>query len=168
LPALAGRVIQVSMANLSRTLAFVSLAAALAVGAGPTRQATAGRAARQQQRSPDGKLAEVRGRPAGGDGVFIDGRLAWPVGARRSAQVTAPLRWARGGHAVALLAREQQQTKLVVVLVDGAAAGQALEWPLPREALPARAIMWLDATHVAVGPAEMEPKLVASFSVDAR
>jgi hypothetical protein len=73
--------------------------------------------------------------------------------------------WARAGHAVAWLARDAGgATTLVVALVSGASAGQALEWNVPAAALPARSIMWMGASRLAVGPREMEPKLVASWS----
>jgi len=119
-----------------------------------------------QARSPDGKrVAEVRARTSGGDAIFVDGRHVWPegTGARRPKVIGRPT-WARAGHAVAWLARESGgATTLVVELLDGDAAGQALEWTVPPAALPARAIMWMGASRLAVGPREMEPKLVASW-----
>jgi len=140
--------------------------AAAAGGAGPSRVVA---------RSPDGKrVAEVRTRASGGDALWIDGHLVWPrvddkARVVRRPTVTGRPSWARAGHAVALLAREAGGgTTLVVALVDGAAAGEALEWNIPAAALPARAIMWMGASKLAVGPREMEPKLVASWDAPAR
>jgi hypothetical protein len=129
-----------------------------------------GASARLAARSPDGKrVAEVRARGAGGgDAIFVDGRRVWPDVDSRHPQVIARPTWARAGHAVAWLAHEPTgATTLVVALVGGAAAGQALEWNVPQAALPARAIMWMGASKLAVGPREMEPRLVASWSGEA-
>jgi hypothetical protein len=125
-------------------------------------------AARLAARSPDGKrVAEVRAGVAGsGDALFVDGRRVWPASGagERHPHVIARPTWARAGHAVAWLAHEPTgATTLVVALVGGAAAGQALEWNVPQAALPARAIMWMGASKLAVGPREMEPRLVASW-----
>jgi hypothetical protein len=119
-------------------------------------------------RSPDGKrVAEVRARATGGgDSIFVDGRRVWPSSEAdaRHPQVIGRPSWARAGHAVAWLAHEPAgATTLVVAVLDGAGAGQALEWNLPSAALPARAIMWMGASRLAVGPREMEPRLVASW-----
>jgi hypothetical protein len=125
-----------------------------------------GAAARLAARSPDGKrVAEVRARAAGGDTIFVDGRRVWPADLdARHPQVIGRPSWARAGHAVAWLAHEPTgATTLVVALVGGASAGQALEWNVPSAALPARAIMWMGASKLAVGPREMEPRLVASW-----
>jgi hypothetical protein len=119
-------------------------------------------------RSPDGKkVAEVRARASGGDGLWIDGRQVWPPAAesKRRATITARPTWARAGNAVAWLQRETGgATTLVVSLVGGDAGGQALEWTVPPAALPARSIMWMGASRLAVGPREMEPRLVASWN----
>ncbi len=153
---------------------FLALAMGLLVLVAPSSGAATGKGAvavsRLSTRSPDGKrVAEVRERVAGGEGLFVDGRCVWPPASggtpARRPTITGRLSWARAGHAVALLAREAGGgTTLVVALVDGAAAGQALEWTVPSAALPARAIMWLSASKVAIGPREMEPKLIASWS----
>jgi hypothetical protein len=110
--------------------------------------------------SPDGRWhAEVRG----GDSLWIEGERVWPEAKRRATIVGQP-RWARASHAVAVLAEEKKATRLVVILV-GNHEPTAMEWLLPPEALPARWISWLAETRVAVGPRELEPKLVASFKV---
>src|SRR5688500_14551055 len=47
---------------------------------------------------PDGRIAEVRVRPKGGEAVWIDGRLGWPEAtARATPRITSPLVWSRSG-----------------------------------------------------------------------
>jgi hypothetical protein len=146
-----------------RTALCFAILGLLVVGHGDRGDA----AGRLVARSPDGKrIAEVRARSAGGDSIFVDGRRVWPTSDAdaRHPQVIGRPSWARAGGAVAWLAHEPTgATTLFVALLDGAAAGQALEWNLPPQALPARAIMWMGASKLAVGPREMEPRLVASW-----
>ncbi len=115
--------------------------------------------------SPDGRdFAEVRIHAAGGDTVAVNGVVVWPKETTRSAVVTTAPLWSSSSQAIALLAREQTVTRLVVVLVRGETPGEVLEWEVPRAALPAKVITWLGARRVSVGPREMEPKLVASWN----
>lgn len=155
------------MRPLAAKLLLGSALALLAPGWGAAAPAPASRP-RVVASSPDGtRKAEVRRRPAGGEALFVDGRMYWPEpGARTAAQVTTGVVWSRRGDAVALVARESRsgKTTLVVALVDGDAAPTALSWDIPQAAQPARAIMWLGPTRVAVGPREMEPKVVASWT----
>jgi hypothetical protein len=114
--------------------------------------------------SPDGAdVVEVRPHSAGGDEVWVNDALVWPKEGDRQATVTCAPRWSRSGHGIALLARESASVRLVVVLVHGDSAGEALEWELPAAVLPAKVVMWIDANSVSVGEREMEPKLVASW-----
>jgi hypothetical protein len=107
---------------------------------------------------------EIRARAGGGQAVYVDGTLLWPAaGAARAPKVTGPMRWSRRGDAVAWIAKDGASTLLVVGLVGKGSERQALEWALPEAALPAKAIMWLGPSKVAVGPREMEPRLVASW-----
>jgi hypothetical protein len=150
-------------------LQIALLGAAVAALANPADRAGAAPAAKARLRaaSPDGKrVAEVQRRAAGGEGLFVDGRLYWPAaGSRTTARVTTELVWSRRSDAVALVAREPSgAVTLVVAVVAGDAAPTALSWPIPEAALPARAIMWLGPTRVAVGPGEMDPKVVASWT----
>lgn len=120
-------------------------------------------------KSPDGtRVAEVRVRGVGGDGLYVDGKQVWPEpGAHERPKVVGAPVWSRSGDAVALVAKQSPggETTLVVAILTGDAAGKALSWNLPAAALPARSITWLGPSRVAVGPREMDPKVVASWSV---
>jgi hypothetical protein len=121
-------------------------------------------------RSPGGKrVAEVRTRPVGGEALWIDGAPVWPVGQAGVAALVGPLSWSKKGDAVATIAQKGGHTFLIVAVLGPSGGArvdvQALEWLIPASVGPARAIMWLGPTRVAVGPREMEPKLVASWSV---
>jgi hypothetical protein len=119
----------------------------------------------QASASPDGKRhAEVRG-GVSGQALWVDGRRIWPEGKRKASFVGIP-RWARGSTGVAVLAEENRVTRLVVVLV-GDHEPTALEWQVPPEAMPARWVSWLTPSRVAVGPRELEPKLIASWNTRA-
>jgi hypothetical protein len=127
--------------------------------------------ARRRVASPDGKrVAEVRPRPRGGEAVWIDGKIGWPEGASKIAPVvTSGVVWSKRGDAVAFAARERTGvTRLVVVLVDAATDPVAITWPIPTGALPAREVMWLGPTRVGAGPAELQPRVVASFTTSER
>jgi len=119
--------------------------------------------AKKASGKPQKARAEVRDRAGGGDGLWVDGALVWPPAGDAACEVTGPLVWSRRGDAVATLARRGGHTFLVVALL--APQRQALEWLIPAGAGPAQAIMWLGPTRVAVGPRDMEPKVVASWTV---
>jgi hypothetical protein len=112
---------------------------------------------------------QVKARPSGGDALWVDGAPVWPKGsARPGAEVVGPFAWSARGNALAWIARDHGHTLLIVSLLD--APGEdgrplAMEWPLPDAALPARAITWLGPARVAVGPAELDPKIVATWKV---
>jgi hypothetical protein len=158
-------------ASFVRSIAFTFLglgacATAGTVDAGNTVASVARPVARIA--SPDGHdFAEVREHPAGGDAIYVNGAIMWPMETTRTAEVTTPPRWSSSSQAIALLAREQQVTRLVVVLVHGETPGEVLEWEVPRAALPAKVITWLGAGSVSVGSHEMEPKLVATWKTPA-
>ncbi len=148
--------------------AFLVVAVAVAVAAlaacGLNEVRTQGRTSAPKIISPDGnRVAQIRPRAAGGDVLYVNDALVWPKEADRTATVTVSPRWAHQSDAIAFLARERQMTRLVVVLVSGDAAGQVLEWAVPRAALPAKVITWMDARRVSVGEREMAPKMVASW-----
>ncbi len=147
-----------------RTITSVLVAVAYLL-ISPTRGAHSA-AARLRTSSADKRhVAEVRPRANGGEGVFVDDRLVWPKATARDAQIMTPVVWSRQGDAVALVSRDAHGlSQLVVAIVDGDAAGNALSWPIPPSALPARAVTWLGPTRVAAGPREMEPKVVASWT----
>jgi hypothetical protein len=109
-------------------------------------------------RAGAGDRAEVRGR----DAVWIDGAPAWRGGA-----VLSPLVWSQGGDAVAFAARDRSGRAALIVLLPGVGSGRALvlSWLIPRAALPARAVTWLGPTRLGTGPTELEPRMIASFSV---
>lgn len=142
------------------------LGAVVALAAPATSAAPAAPRPRLSAPSPDGRrLAEVRRRATGGEALYVDGRAYWPpADARIAPRITTSLVWSRGGDALAFVANEAGRSTLVVALVDGEGAPMALSWPIPTAAGPARAIMWLGSTRVAVGPRELEPKVVASWS----
>jgi hypothetical protein len=110
----------------------------------------------------DGKhSAEVRNGQ-----VLIDGHRRWPETGTGSAEVTSPLVWSASGDAVAFATRDPRGAcTLVVVLVDGQGPHTTMQWPVPQHARPARAIQWLGASRVGVGPAELDLKAVASWKV---
>lgn len=148
-----------------RTIALVGFA--LSAVASSADDASAAKAA-VRIASPDGRdVAEVRARPLGGDAIYVSGARVWPKDAARSVVVTAAPRWSRSSEALALLVRENTSTRLVVVLVRGEIAGQALEWDVPPAALPARVVTWMDAHRVSVGARELEPRMVATWEASA-
>jgi hypothetical protein len=115
---------------------------------------------------PDGRVAEVRARPRGGEAVWIDGRLGWPESdARAAPRITTPLVWSRRGDAVAFAAREGHTGgsvhRLVVVVAAGGDEPVAITWAMPQ---PARVVTWLGDRRVGAGPSALDPKVVASFS----
>ena len=116
--------------------------------------------------SPDGRRsAEVRPRPAGGQRVVIDGRTVWPeVRAPAHPEIASPLVWSRRSDALAFLAREPGGLLLLVVAVADGATFQAIVWPLPPSE-PLRAVTWLGERRVAAGPAALQPRVVASFTI---
>ena len=111
-----------------------------------------------RSRSPDGRVAAVTV-DRGGDSVVIDGERVW----HGRASVTTPLRWSRAGDALAFVAQGRAGTELVVLLVEDAPV--TLSWPLPR-ALSARVVTWLGPARVGVGPKELDPRVVASWTAD--
>jgi hypothetical protein len=94
--------------------------------------------------------------------VVVDGVSRW-----RGTEVTSPLAYDRGVHAVAFTARNRSGPELVVVLLDGDAAGQMLSWPIPRDT-QARAVVWLGPSRIAAGPSEFEPRVTASWQLSSR
>jgi hypothetical protein len=145
----------------SRSVALVvSLTCGLALA--PPAVAGAGRSVRAPGSK---KLAEIRARVGGGDALWVDGRLLWPAtDDDRAPRLQGRLSWSRGGDAVAGLFENGGRTWLVVGVVQPGLEPRGLEWLLPSQALPARAIMWLGPRRVAVGPREMEPRVVASWT----
>lgn len=105
-------------------------------------------------RATAGARAEVRGRA-----VWLDGTLAW-----RGA-VTSPLVWSRAGEAVAFAGRDSAGRAALVVVVAGVRP-TVLTWPIPRSAQPARAVTWLGPTRIGAGPTELDPRIVASYSIE--
>lgn len=93
--------------------------------------------------------------------VYVDGQAAW-----RGRRVdTAPV-WSHRGDAVAFTARDGAGRRaLVAVIFPDGAAPAALSWPIPRNAEPARVVTWLGPNRLGAGPSELEPTVVASFSV---
>ena len=120
-------------------------------------------AERAKPRSGTGHVAEIKTVAEGCEALFVDGREVWredgPV------QVTSAPRWSKSGHGVAFLVRADGTTRLIVVLISGATAGNTLTWSVPPRALPARSVSWLGSDRVAVGGTELEPKLVVGWEV---
>jgi hypothetical protein len=94
--------------------------------------------------------------------LVVDGVARW-----RGTQVTSPLSFDQGTHAVAFTARTRTGPQLVVVLLDGDAAGQMLSWPIP-QGTQARAVVWLGPSRIAAGPSEFEPRVTASWQLSSR
>jgi hypothetical protein len=92
-----------------------------------------------------------------GEGVWLDGARAW------RGSVVSPLVWSADGGAVAFVGRDARGRTTLVVVVPADAAPQVLVWPLPS---PARAVTWLGPTRIGAGPSELEPRMVASFTVE--
>jgi hypothetical protein len=90
-------------------------------------------------------------------GVWLDGACVWRGVAR------SPLVWSAAGDAVAFTGRARGGGDALVVLVPGAAP---MTWAIPAAAQPARAVMWLGPTSLGAGPSALQPRLVASFSVE--
>ena len=95
-----------------------------------------------------------------GQAVILDGAPAW-----RGA-VASPLVWSEDAAAVAFVGRDGRGHEALVVLLPGDGAPQILSWPIPRVAQPARAVTWLGPTRIGAGPSVLEPRVVASFSVE--
>lgn len=107
--------------------------------------------------SPDGRH---HARHAGNT-VLVDGDPIW-----RGRGVVSPLVWSERGDAVAFTARDRAgKHALVVLVVSDDAEPAALTWPIPRGARPARAVTWLGPRRLGAGPTELDPRVVASFSV---
>jgi hypothetical protein len=128
-------------------------------------------AARARTVSPDGRfVAEIRD-GASGESLWVGGATRWPAPSpslvRPRSEITSALAWSPAGDALAFTSCDSAgQAKLVVVLVDGAAAPNTLTWPIPEAARPARAIMWVGPTRVGAGPTPFAPKMMVSWNVD--
>ena len=116
--------------------------------------------------SPDGRrTAEVRPRLAGGQRVVVNGRSVWPeVRAPGRPEIVSALAWSRGSDAVAFLAREPTGFLFLVVAVADGTSFQSISWLLPPSE-PLRAVTWLGERRVAAGPAALQPRVVASFTI---
>ena len=107
-------------------------------------------------RSPCGRhLVEVDG-----GAVFVDGRRVHP--SLGSVDVLGQPTWRSDGDAVAWIERQHGETRLVVVPSLGQPY-EPLVWPLPR-ALGQDRVHWAGANRIVVGPEELTPRAVASWS----
>ncbi|HZS36164.1 MAG TPA: hypothetical protein VFF06_05030 [Polyangia bacterium] len=107
-------------------------------------------------RSPCGRhLVEVDG-----GAVFVDGRRVHP--SLGSVDVLGQPTWRSDGDAVAWIERQHGETRLVVVPSLGQPY-EPLVWPLPR-ALGQDRVHWAGANRIVVGPEELAPRAVASWS----
>ena len=92
--------------------------------------------------------------------VLVDGKAAW-----QGRSVTSPVVWSPQGDALAFAGKDRAgRATLVVVLVPSRSEPQALSWPIPRSAEPARAVTWLGQNRLGAGPSELAPRVVATFS----
>jgi hypothetical protein len=92
--------------------------------------------------------------------VWLDGAPAW-----RGA-VTSPLVWSADAGAVAFTGRDARGRQALIVILPNDGAPQVLTWPIPNTAQPARAVTWLGPTRIGAGPSVLEPRVVASFTVE--
>ena len=136
-----------------------------ASGAGATGSSAAARA-RMRVTSPDGRrVAEVRSQPRGGEGVYLDGRRVWPDdSAPRTIGVVA---WSRRCQTCALVSKSLDLHGRGMIIEPAGVAPAAMRWAIP-DGSPARAITWLGPSRVGVGPALLDPKVVASWQSQVR
>jgi hypothetical protein len=95
-----------------------------------------------------------------GPAVWLDGAPAW-----RGA-VTSPLVWSADAGAVAFTGRDARGREALIVILPNDGSPQVLTWPIPHTAQPARAVTWLGPTRIGAGPSVLEPRVVASFTVE--
>ena len=101
---------------------------------------------------------------AAGPRVLVRGRTVWLDGAAAwHGAVTSPLVWSADSAAVAFTGRDARGRAALVVLLPGP---QAISWPIPASAQPARAVTWLGPTKIGAGPSVLEPRVIASFTVE--
>jgi hypothetical protein len=94
--------------------------------------------------------------------VFVDGARLW-----RGRKVQSPPVWSESGDALAFTGRDLRgRSRLVVILVADAYEPATFSWPLPASARRARSVTWLGEGRVGVGPSQLDPQMVAEFSVD--
>jgi hypothetical protein len=111
--------------------------------------------------------AVITAGPRGDASVQIGRRVLWRSQSAGT-RVVSDVVWSRAGDAVAFATRERAgRTRLVVVMVGGDAHGETVSWPVPARAITVRrpVIVWLDARRVTLGASELQPALVASWSV---
>lgn len=111
--------------------------------------------------------AVVAAGPRGDASVEVGGRVLWRS-PRAGTRVVSDLVWSRARDAVAFATRDRAgSTRLVVVMVGGDVHGQAVSWAVPARALRASrpVIVWLDARRVVLGASELQPAVVASWTM---
>jgi hypothetical protein len=111
--------------------------------------------------------AVVSAGPRGDATVRVGERVLWR-GPSPGTRVVSDVVWSRTGDAVAFATRDREgRARLVVVMVGGDAHGQSVSWAVPARALTVSrpVVVWLDARRVMLGASELQPALVASWTV---
>jgi hypothetical protein len=102
--------------------------------------------------------------------VRVGERVLWRA-SNPSTRVVSDVVWSRAGDAVAFATRDRVgHMRLVVVMVGGDAHGQAVSWAVPPRAINVSrpSVIWLDARRVSLGASELQPTLVASWTIALR
>lgn len=93
--------------------------------------------------------------------VFVDGVERW-----RGQELTSGLAWSERHDAIAFAGRDRSgEERLVVLLVDDTIEPLVITWTVPPVARPARAVSWLGDKKIGAGPDELDPKMVAEYSL---
>jgi hypothetical protein len=94
--------------------------------------------------------------------VYVDGELVW-----RGRAVISPPAWSERGDALAFTGRDPSgRARLVVVLLSDTVETTSFSWPVPASAEPAVAVTWLGDGRVGAGSSELNPGMVARYSVE--
>ena len=100
--------------------------------------------------------AEIRARAAGGQALWIDGRIV-----HTCSGTIASARWSPRGDALAALVRNQPG--LVTLVVSVPSLRRTMTWTLPESWERTEQIDWLGAQRVAVSPTPLQPTAVVSW-----
>jgi hypothetical protein len=108
--------------------------------------------------------------PRGDLSLRVGERQVWR-GSGAGTRVVSDVVWSRAGDAVAFATRDRAgRTRLVVVMVGGDAHGQSVSWSVPPRALTASrpVVVWLGARRLVLGASELQPAVVASWTMASR